>query len=201
MRVTEGGTRSRAAPGAGRSRGFADAMRRARQGAAADARGATAREAGFRSASARRTAADGKDAALAGRRDGAREEERLVASAAPPPPAAQWTAAPGAVEAAAPAELRAVIRALPVAIDAARVREGAPLTLSLGRALDVHVRAGQAGVEVVLRPDPRLARAAEAELPALVASLRSRGILVARAAVRARASGERPRVDVSTPLR
>ncbi|HEX9053083.1 MAG TPA: hypothetical protein VF841_21325, partial [Anaeromyxobacter sp.] len=109
--------------------------------------------------------------------------------------------APGAVEAAAPAELRAVIRALPVAIDAARVREGAPLTLSLGRALDVHVRAGQAGVEVVLRPDPRLARAAEAELPALVASLRSRGILVARAAVRARASGERPRVDVSTPLR
>ncbi len=202
MRVSEGGTRPREAPAVARSKAFGDAMRRAREGSAAAARGAAAREHGFRTASARRTVADGKDDALAGRRQGSREEERLSAGAAPPQIAGQATAVRATGDVAGPAELRAVIRALPVAIHASRVREGAPLTLTLGRALDVDVRAGRAGVELVLRPDPRLARATEAELPGLVASLRSRGIAVARAEVRARGGdGGRRRVDVSTPLR
>jgi hypothetical protein len=199
--VSEGATRPREAPAAARSRQFADAMRRARQGGAADARGAAAREAGSRAAQGRRAVADGKDAALAGRRDGSREEERLATAAAPVGAAVQGPPATAAAGAPAAAELRAVIRALPVAVDASRVREGAPLTLSLGRALDVDVRAGREGVEVVLRPDPRLARVAEAELPGLVASLRSRGIAVSRAEVRARAGDGGARVDVSTPLR
>jgi hypothetical protein len=183
MRVSEAGTRAQ--PGgdaAERSRKFGDAMRRAREGGASEARGAAAREGGARGAVARRSVADTQDAGLAGRRERSREDERAPAAS----PGAAPAAAPLALDAATPAELRAVLRALPVTIDASRVREGAPLSLSLGRALDVELRAGQGGVEVVLRPEPRLARVAEAELPGLVASLRARGIAVARAAVHAR---------------
>jgi hypothetical protein len=180
MRVSEGGTRVREAESGARPRRFGEAMRRAREAGADEARGAGAREAGARAGASRRAAASGKDAALAGRRDGLREEERAAPAAAPPRAAAR------PVEPAGAASLRAILRALPVAIDASRVRDGAPLSLSLGRALEVDLRAAPAGVELVLRPDPRLARAAEAELPALVASLRSRGIAVARAEVRGR---------------
>ncbi len=179
MRVSDAGARSRETPGGARSRRFGDAMRRAREG------GAAAGEAGARTASSRRVSADAKDAALAGRRGGFRDEERAATAGGIIHAPGQGTAiAPS--EPSGAAELRAVLRALPVAIDVSRVREGAPLSLALGRALEVDLRAAPAGVEVVLRPDPRLARAAEAELPALVASLRARGIAVARAEVRAR---------------
>jgi hypothetical protein len=87
-------------------------------------------------------------------------------------------------------ELAALVRALPAAVDASRVRDGAPLALSFGRSLEVDLRSGAAGIEVVLRPDPRLARAADAELPRVVAALRARGIAVGRAEVRPR--GGRP---------
>jgi hypothetical protein len=86
-------------------------------------------------------------------------------------------------------ELAALVRKLPAAIEAARVREGAPLALSFGRSLEVDLRAGAAGIEVVLRPEPRLARAADAEVPRIVAALRARGIAVSRAEVRPRGGG------------
>jgi hypothetical protein len=87
-------------------------------------------------------------------------------------------------------ELAAVARAVPVAI-AARggLADGAPLALSFGRSLDVELRAGPAGIELTLLPDARLSRAAEAELPRVVAALRQRGVAVARAEVRPRTGG------------
>jgi hypothetical protein len=92
----------------------------------------------------------------------------------------------GSADLAPVPELAALVRALPAAIDAARVRDGSPLALSFGRSLEVDLRSGAAGIEVVLRPDPRLARAADAELPRIVAALRARGIAVGRAEVRPR---------------
>jgi hypothetical protein len=201
MRVNEGGDPVREAPPVARSRTFGDALRRVREGAAGEARGAAAREAGSRAASSRRTAGDAKGAGLVARRSGFRDEERDLGTAPPvPSPFSGQATALALAGPVATAELRAVLRALPAAIDASRVRVGGPLSLSLGRALDVDLRAARAGVEVVLRPEPRLARAAEAELPALVASLRARGIAVAKAEVRVR-GGDGRRVDVSSPLR
>jgi hypothetical protein len=116
------------------------------------------------------------------------DEERSVSASAP----ASAPARPP--EPASAPELRAAVRSLPVAIQAARLRSGEPLALSFGRSLDVEIRAGATGIEIALRPDPRLSRAAEAELRALVATLRARGIAVARAEVRARGGAqERPR--------
>jgi hypothetical protein len=86
-------------------------------------------------------------------------------------------------------ELAALVRTLPVAIAPAGARHGAPLTLSFGRSLDVELRTGTAGLELLLRPDPRLVHAARAELPAVVAALRVRGLAVASAEVRARGGG------------
>ncbi|HET8542823.1 MAG TPA: hypothetical protein VFL83_23315 [Anaeromyxobacter sp.] len=193
---------SRQAPAGAGSRGFAEALRRVRDRAAGGARDAAARDAAARAGLARRRSADGEDARLAGRRGAFRDVER-AGEAGPAPAAAHRAPSAPPADVAGAAELRAVLRALPVAIEAARVRDGAPLSLSLGRALEVDLRAAAAGVEVVLRPDPRLARAAAAELPALVAALRSRGIAVARAEVRPRAerADAGRRVDVSAPLR
>jgi hypothetical protein len=83
--------------------------------------------------------------------------------------------------------LAALVRALPAAVVTATAGlNGAPLALSFGRSLEVELRSGAAGIELLLRPDPRLLRAAEAELPRLLAALRVRGVAVARAEVRAR---------------
>jgi hypothetical protein len=122
--------------------------------------------------------------ALRIRREVFREEERQ-GPAAP----AERSPRPPSSEPITSAELRAVVRALPPAIEASRVRDGAPLTLSFGRSLSVDVRQAAGGVEVVLRPDARLARAAEAELPGVVDALRARGVRVARAEVRPRPHG------------
>lgn len=112
----------------------------------------------------------------------ARDEERA------PPVSDPARREPG-VELSPVPELAALARALPVAVDAARLRDGATLALSFGRSLEVELRSSPAGLEVVLRPESRLLRAAEAELPRLVAALRVRGVVVARADVRARAGG------------
>jgi hypothetical protein len=83
---------------------------------------------------------------------------------------------------APPTELSAVARALPPAV--AALAGPGRLSLSFGPSLEVDLRATAAGIEVVLRAEPRLARAAEAELPRVVAALRARGVAVARAEVR-----------------
>jgi hypothetical protein len=150
-----------------------------------------------RSAASRRVAADRADDALRSRRETFHEEARL----APPPP----LPAARPPEAVTTPELRALVRTLPLAIQTFGVRDGAPLALSFGRSLDVEIRPAARGVEVVLRPEPRLARASEAELPGLVAALAAKGIAVARAEVRARGAGgageRRPLVDLAAGLR
>jgi len=167
-------------------RPFGDLLARARREArrAADARGAPLAKEG----SLRRVAADRGAATLRVRRTGFDDGERIRAEARPPgsanaEPAADVAGAPGS------ASLRAAIRAAPSAIQAASVRAGAPLRIDLGRALSVELARGRGGVEVVLRPEPRFAREAAAELPGLVRALRARGIPVARAEVRPRGPG------------
>lgn len=201
MKVTEnGGSKPRPAEGAATAKRFGDALRKAtrsaRSGAArpssSAAEGASLVPA--RTSEARRTAADRADDALRSRRDAFREEARL----APPPPPAATRAA----EAVTVPELRALVRTLPLAIQTLGLRDGAPLSLSFGRSLDVEIRSAPRGVEIVLRPEPRLARASEAELRGVVAALAAKGIAVARAEVRARGAGEpAPRVDLSSGLR
>jgi hypothetical protein len=125
----------------------------------------------------------------------------LAETAAPQPDALRAGAASAgaqggdvAAQVAPVVELARVARAVPVAIASLGPPGSAPLALSFGRSLDVELRATAAGVDVVLRPEPRLARAAEAELPGLVAALRGRGISVAAATVRPRGpSGGRAR--------
>jgi len=73
MRVSEGGARPNEAPKATPATRFGEAMRRARDRVPPDPPGA-AREVG-RAALARRTSAEGKGAALAGRRVRSREHE------------------------------------------------------------------------------------------------------------------------------
>jgi len=118
------------------------------------------------------------------------ELERPDAEAALQPQPVCQSLADGAAGAASPLEeLRAAVRALPAAVEAARLREGAQLTLGFGGALGVELRAGAHGLEVTLNPVPTLSRAAAAELPGLVAALRARGLRVARAEVRPGAAG------------
>lgn len=85
--------------------------------------------------------------------------------------------------------LRAVVRSLPAQIEVARLAAGAQVTLAFGGALGVEVRSGRSGIEVTLRPAAPLQRVAAAELPGLVAALRARGLVVARADVRGSPSG------------
>lgn len=122
-----------------------------------------------------------------------------LAAAAPPTPDAAGS--PGreataslAADAASPtvAGLRAAIRALPAAVEAARLREGAQLTLTLGGALGVDLRAGAGGVELTLRPAAALGPVAAEALPALVAALRGRGVRVRGAMVREGPAARRP---------
>jgi hypothetical protein len=202
VKVTEGSaSKPGAAEGAAPARRFGDALRKATRAAAPGAGRASpavgASLAAARTSSARRTSADRADDALRNRRESFREEARL---APPPPPPAART--PDAVTVP---ELRALVRTLPLAIRTLGVREGAPLALSFGRSLDVEIRSAPRGVEVVLRPEPRLARASEAELRGVVAALEAKGIAVSRAEVRvrgAREAGDRgPRVDLSAGLR
>jgi hypothetical protein len=135
----------------------------------------------------RRAASERSSGMLRERREIFGEAER---QAPPPAPTMMQMQPPTPVRVEGTSELRAVIRTLPVAIEAARVREGEPLSLSLGRALSVDLRRGAEGLEVVLRPHATLQRAAAAELPGLLESLRARGIAVARAEVRSQANGD-----------
>jgi hypothetical protein len=173
MRVAErGSSQARAEPApAGR---FGEALRRAREAEGAPAR-LDARRASARARPARAEAGG---------------PPRGDEPAAPSPQAAPAARAP---DLCAVPELAALARALPVAVVAAAARGGAPLALSFGRSLEVELRSGPGGVELLLRPEPRLERTADAELPRLVAALRTRGVAVARAEVRPRGAARRAR--------
>ncbi|WP_242360437.1 MULTISPECIES: hypothetical protein [Anaeromyxobacter] len=183
MKVTEKGRAEGGSRGAIAQR-FDEVLRNARRGVRAPHRspavaGVDERAGAPRSLRARRASADHAGSVLRERRADAFEAERLTR----PPPAPVAQLQPARIEGVA--DLRAIVRTLPAAIEAARVREGEPLSLSLGRALSVDLRRGAGGLELVLRPDAVLQRAAAAELPGLLETLRARGIVVARAEVRA----------------
>ena len=83
-------------------------------------------------------------------------------------------------------------RALEQVALAARELGGRPsVELTFGRDLRVTLLRAERGVEVVLAPAEGLHRAADAELPGLVAALRAGGVVVTRAEVRA-ASAPQP---------
>ena len=169
---------------------FDEALRKARRGAPAPGRpaGATASPASdlpARALGTRRATSERASGVLRERRELFGDAERQAQ-----PPALPMTQAQPAARAEGASELRAIVRTLPVAIEAARVREGEPLSLALGRALSVELRRGATGLEIVLRPDAALQRAAAAELPVLLESLRARGIAVARAEVRSQPNGD-----------
>ncbi len=173
MRVNDTAASQRSAETAQAGRRFGEALRRAREGDSARL-GRAEPAAARRPETRRATALRAQGEALA-----RHEEQRAAVAAEPGRP-------DGSRAVAAAPEIAALVRTLPAAIEAARVRDGAPLSLSFGRSLDVDLRSGAAGIEVVLRPEPRLLRAAEAELPRVVAALRMRGVEVARAEVRGR---------------
>jgi len=154
------------------------------------AAGADRPAAGFEEALARARARDAGSAASA-----RRAERRRPAEPRPAARSAQSTAsredrtAPpldaGRERCGDPApvpEVAAIARAAPPLVTA-HGPGGAPLALSFGPSLAVELREAPAGVAVLLRPGPGLERAAEAELPRLVAALRVRGVSVARAEV------------------
>jgi hypothetical protein len=187
-------------------RGFDRALERARRAGDAADRGRVRA-----SALDRRDAIDRADRLLRERRAGFEDRERAGSSeragartersAAPAPrgphasPAAPADPAAGFAPGVHAPSLRAAIRALPVAAEAAR--GGETLELAFGRALSVELRAARDGVEIVLRPDAGLFRQAAEELPALLRALRDRGVAVVRAEVRRAA----PRVDGPAGLR
>jgi hypothetical protein len=187
MRI-EGGGRAAGGDGTERAGRFGEALARAggdeRHDARAEARGQA--EPGSPRRRGRPTAADdGPDGAGTAGASGADARGAALRPAHAPGKAAEVPPAP---------ELARAIRVVPPAAAILGPAGGAPLTLSFGRSLDVELRATAAGVEVVLRPEPALARAAEAELPRLAAALRVRGVAVARVEIRARPpSGGRAR--------
>jgi hypothetical protein len=97
-----------------------------------------------------------------------------------PPP---QTAAPMPGGAALP-ELRVAARAIPPLVWSGRLAGAGAVELAFGRELRIELREGTGGVEIQVRVCPSLARAARADLPALLRTLRERGVQVARAEVR-----------------
>jgi hypothetical protein len=159
------------------SEGFADLLRRSR----AASRGGRIGRRDRTSApclSRRRDAADGKDLALQDRHAVSVADERQGCAPASADPAR--IASPPSV----PVALRALVHALPAAVELARSAAGETVSLFFGRSLGIELRASPAGVELLLRSDARLARASAAELPSIVAALRGRGVRVVRAEVR-----------------
>jgi hypothetical protein len=152
--------------------------------------GADRPTAGFEEALARARARDTGSAATARRAERRRSAEPLPAARLAQPAASREdrTAPPldaGRERCGDPApvpEVAAIARAAPPLV-AAPGPGGTPLALSFGPSLAVELREATAGVAVLLRPGPGLERAAEAELPRVVAALRVRGVSVARAEV------------------
>jgi hypothetical protein len=137
---------------------------------------------------ARRTAADRRETALKDRRRGFGEEARTADDFRPspgqPPPQPFVLGAGGNEQGPTRAALREAVRAVPPMVEARLSGSGHTIELSFGRSLSVEVRRGRDGLEVVLRPEAALSRAAAAELPGLVEALRARGLAVSRAQVR-----------------
>jgi len=134
---------------------------------------------------------------LPGRRQGAqREAAGLRERRDEADPARGDVARPGREDMPAPGGPETAQRLLParaleaVALAAGTLGDRAYVEVRLGSELGVRLTRAPTGVEVVLEAAPSLRRAAEAELPGLLAALRARGLSPARAEVRER--GRRP---------
>lgn len=188
-----------------KSRSFAAALSRARSDR--DERGARRAEGAEGAGGSRRREPSGRSEP--GRAGGPRPQGGSPCS---PQVASQSSSGAGAPAHHGPApalpELREAARAIPPAIWAGRLQGAAVVELAFGRELSVELRQGAAGIEVAVRTDAALARAARVDLPALVQSLRARGVEVARAEVLGGARGAsgaqvggRRAVDARAPLR
>lgn len=202
-RVGEAGQARRIGPEARReARGFGDYLEAARRTArrqvaegaarrAADGAEAPGAEGGASAGAAlsrRRDRADGLDDGLALRRlglDGEERDERRAETASSwgrGPAGGAARDAPGAALGAA--NLAAAVEKLAVAVERRDRALGPELRLYLGERLSVRLARGEKGMEVVFAGEATMARLVEAELPAVLARLRQRGIAVSRAEVR-----------------
>lgn len=181
--------------------GFGDHLEAARRAARQQATAGAARRAAGNEAAGRadgpgaalprrRAQADGQDEGLGLQRrrlDGA-ERADLERRAEAMPAAGPWAAgqAGGAASPPGPAAaaLAAAVEKLALAVERRERALGPELRLDLGGRLSVRIARGEKGVEVVFAGEPKLARLVRAELPAMLARLRQRGIAVSRAEVR-----------------
>ncbi len=164
------------------------AARRAADGA--EAPGAEAGASAGAALSRRRDRADELDGGLALRLtrldgeeragDERRAETAPFSGSAPAGGAARD--APRAVPSAG--DLAAAVEKLAVAVERRDRALGPELRLDLGGRLSVRLGRGEKGMEVVFAGGATMARLVEAELPAVLARLRQRGIGVSRAEVR-----------------
>lgn len=201
-RVGEAGEARRGGPEARREvRGFGEYLEAARRAARQQVLGGAARRAATgdntgeadgpgAALSRRRGQADEKDDGLALRRRHLEGSERMdldrrveVPALGPPVPGQGGC---GAVAPGGPrvADLAAAVERLALAVERRDRAAGPELRMDLGGRLSVRLARGEKGVEVVFAGEARLARLAEAELPAVLARLRERGIAVSRAEVR-----------------
>lgn len=202
--VGEAGRARRIGPEARReARGFGDYLEAARRTArrqvaegaarrAADGAETPGAEAGASAGAAlsrRRDRADGLDDGLALRRSRLGGEERgdeRRAEAAPSrgraPAGGAAPEAPGTAPGAS--DLAAAVEKLAVTVERRDRALGPELRLDLGGRLSVRLARGEMGMEVVFVGGATMARLVEAELPAVLARLRQRGIAVSRAEVR-----------------
>lgn len=189
-------TGSAAPPGQGRGGGFGATLRAA-QGRA------TARELVERRASAAKDRGEAAGRQARERRAAPGEPQRGAAQVvsvgegvAAPCGEAAGPAGGGPQRAADPAGpptpaavLAAAVRGVVPAVEALLRSGREAVSLDLGRALGVEVRAEPGGVALTLAAAPGLSAAARAELPALTRVLAARGIAVVRAEVRPRHAG------------
>jgi hypothetical protein len=149
----------------------------------------------------RRTVADGKDAGLWERRRGfdragLAEGERGVELQPPIRTAESPAPSPTA------ANLAAAVERLALALARRDRLEGPALEMQFGASLRIRLTSSQRGLELSLAVDRAVAGLARAELPALLRTLRDRGIAVARAEVRLAPGGAAERrVDGQGGLR
>ncbi len=127
----------------------------------------------------RRREAGSKDEHLCERRDidrAARLEEGE--RAAPPPLQAR-------AEPLTAATLAVTVERLVVTLERQQRAEGPSIEMQFGGRLGIRLTRRPAGLELAITGDPAAARQARAELPDLLAKLRSRGLVVVRSEVRA----------------
>jgi len=194
------GARPSAAPPTAPLRSFAAAvaLARARLGAATSGVNlvATAQPPGAAAPvlARRRAVAELSAEALRERRDEAEEVSRG--------PAADLSARGARVAEAPPERVLAPALLDRIAVEARRLADRPVLELRLGADVAVRLTRAARGVELVLHVPAASRRAAEAELPALAAALRARGVALATAEIRAPATspaGRGPALTAGAP--